>query len=136
MVNFASSERHTGSSELSFVFVIVGKAAFLVMTDDLKTPTIISPNAEAMCKEGGGNVIPPFPTDQVTLAQIFNLWQVHLLPISCLQHLQWQYNEDGFRNHAIGLLSPGGLLVLCGGKQLNDSSVKCHYYSLEDEAQV
>ncbi len=71
MVNFASSERHTGSSELSFVFVIVGKAAFLVMTDDLKTPTIISPNAEAMCKEGGGNVIPPFPTDQVTLAQNF-----------------------------------------------------------------
>ncbi len=50
--------------------------------------------------------------------------------------MQWQYNEDGFRNNAMGLLDPGGLLVLCGGKQLNDSSVKCHYYSMEDEAQV
>ncbi len=50
--------------------------------------------------------------------------------------MQWQYNEDGFRNNAMGLLNPGGLLVLCGGKQLNDSSVKCHYYSMEDEAQV
>ncbi len=47
-----------------------------------------------------------------------------------------KYDSTGFVNPAAGFLSNFGLLVLCGGRQLGAVSSKCHYYSMEDDAQV
>ncbi len=47
-----------------------------------------------------------------------------------------KYDSTGFVYPAAGFLSNFGLLVLCGGRQLDAISSKCHYYSMEDDTQV
>ena len=52
-------------------------------------------------------------------------------------HCKWQYDSTGFSNHAVGFIADGAIVVVCGGKQLGSiNHKKCHYYSIEDDAQV
>ncbi len=121
---------HEGFSSL----FIVARSLILVSTNDLKTPTIASTNAVKLCSHGDG-VIPPFPTNQVTILGKSKL--CHTRGKNSVS-LPWrQYDETGFLDHAIGFLSKhGGLMVVCGGRQFGGVSDKCHYYSLEDDTQV